>query len=260
MAALILGSSFSAFAASRQLGNELYSKGPGAVNVKELSQKQSSQEESTVDVNRFQLPQDAKVLVVVEGTGGSGCNVYAYEKVDGAWVLQISCAGYLGLNGMSNDRTTGDKTTPIGVFQMDTPFGQDAPLAGFPANYIQVDESYMWEDDTNVLSRDLTKCGEQVGTAGYKEHYDYVINLGYNKNAVKDKGSALFLHCKSKDSTSSSGCVAVDKDQMVGIMKLYGKYGDGHCYSALAPAGTFDLIYDSYGTNNGLSPSGDFKN
>ena len=56
----------------------------------------------------------------------------------------------------------------------------------------------------------------------------------------------------------TSGCVAIEKEKMIEIMRLYGTYGDGSCYIAQAPAGTFDFIYDSYGANNGLSPDGDF--
>ena len=35
------------------------------------------------------------------------------------------------MNGMSNHRHSGDKTTPIGVFKMNTPFGQAKALEGF---------------------------------------------------------------------------------------------------------------------------------
>lgn len=216
------------------------------------------------EVERFVLPEDARVLVIVEGTGGSGCSVYAYEYEPeagetGRWALRLSTPGYLGRNGMSNHRTEGDKTTPIGVFQMNTPFGQAAPLPGFPDSYIQVGESHVWSDKQNRLADDAAERGERVGTAGYSEYYDYVIDAGFNRNAIEKKGSALFLHCIGHGRTETSGCVAIDKGQMVEIMKLYGKYGDGHTYIAQAPQGTFELVYASYGVNRGLSPEGDFQ-
>ncbi len=215
-------------------------------------------------VERFVLPEDARVLVIVEGTGGSGCNVYAYEYESGAgetghWELRLSTPGYLGRNGMSSHRTEGDKTTPIGVFQMNTPFGQAAPLPGFPDSYIQVGENHVWSDKRNRLVEDKTERGERVGTAGYSEYYDYVLDAGFNRNAIEKKGSALFLHCFGHGRTETSGCVAIDKGQMAEIMKLYGKYGDGHTYIAQAPQGTFELIYASYGVNQGLSPDGEFQ-
>lgn len=230
----------------------------------QISENEESAFSGTFDVNRFVLPEDAAVLVVVEGTGGSNCMVYAYEyeerKSGGeSWALRLSTPGYLGLNGMSNHRTEGDKTTPIGLFQLNTPFGQAAPLSGFPENYIQVTESYVWTDTTNRLVDNAAERGEHVGTVGYAKYYDYVLDAGYNKNAVSKKGSALFLHCHGPGRTDTSGCVSVEKSQMAAIMRLYGTYGDGRCYIAQAPKGTFDLIYDSYGVNNGLSPDGDFE-
>lgn len=211
------------------------------------------------DVNRFVLPDPARMLVVVEGTGGTGCHVYAYEKTGEGWALRVDTLGYLGRNGMSNHRTVGDKTTPIGLFQLNTPFGQSPALEGFPSNYIQVDESYVWEDSSNRLVKGSTASGEQVGTFWYKGHYDYVLDAGFNRNAIPNQGSALFLHCTVPEKSDTSGCVGIPKEQMAAVMRLYGTYGDGACYIAQAPQGTFAWIYDSYGANQGLSPEGNFS-
>lgn len=215
--------------------------------------------EASFDVERFVLPEEAQALVVVEGTFDSECKVHAYEKEELGWSKILETDGWLGHNGLSNDRTMGDQTTPIGVFQMNTPFGQSEMLEGFPQNYIQVDETYVWTDETNVLSQDLRMSGERVGTEGFFPNYEYVIDMGYNKNAIADKGAALFIHCKEENEDGTAGCVAVGRDQMIQIMQLYGKYGDGHCFIALAPFGTFDLIYETYGVNDGLSPDGLFS-
>ncbi len=215
--------------------------------------------EQSFDVDRFVLPEDAAVLVVVEGTFGTECKVHAYEKTEEGWIRRFVTDGWLGYGGLSNNRIMGDKTTPIGLFQMNTPFGQEKPAEGFPKNYLQVDEAYVWDEETNTLCRDLTKSGERVGTAAYLPQYVYVLDMGYNKNAVKDKGSALFIHCKEEKEDGTMGCVAIEKARMIDIMRLYGTYGDGKCYIALAPFGTFDLVYQSYGSNNGLSPEGYFN-
>lgn len=212
---------------------------------------------------KFVLPQDTSVLVVVEGRGGTSCQVYAYEKTangtDGTgWTKCLEVAGHLGRNGMSNDRHEGDKTTPIGVFRMNTPFGQAQALEGFPSDYIQVDDSYVWEETSNKLVKGSIEKGERVGAQGYAGYYNYVIDAGYNLNAVTGRGSALFLHCDVPGDTETSGCVEIPEADMIAIMKLYGKYGSGHSYIAQAPQGTFDQIYGSYGTNNGLSPEGMF--
>ncbi len=212
-------------------------------------------------VERFVLPEDDRMLVVVEGTEGSNCSVYVYEYDEAAqngWTLKINTPGYLGRNGMSSNRTEGDKTTPIGLFQMNTPFGQADPLEGLPESYIKVNTDYVWTGATNRLVKNSKEDGEHVGTSGYSEYYDYVIDMGYNKNAVAKKGAALFLHCYGHNRTETSGCVSIEKSKMEEVMKLYGACGEGHSYIALAPFGTFEGIYDSYGANLGLSPEGNF--
>ena len=209
--------------------------------------------------DKFKLPEEAKVLVVVEGTGGTHCKVTAFEKEEGHFNAKLQVTGYLGRNGMSNYRTEGDGTTPIGIWRMDTPFGQKPAQEGFPSNYIQVDESYVWADDTNALVKDPTREGEKVGTERYEGFYNYVINCGYNKAAYPKKGAALFLHCTYGDYTESSGCVEIPENAMVKIMKLYGKYGDGACFIAQAPKGKVSMLYNAFGVCNGLSPNGDFS-
>lgn len=277
-AILTMGAAFGSFGAARSGAGEI---GPGAeqgeTGPTETQDSQNNQDQNraepefsgSFEVNRFVLPEGARVLVVVEGTGGSNCQVYAYEyreasaaapgqPEEGTWELCFETAGYLGRNGMSNHRTEGDKTTPIGLFQLNTPFGQAAPLEGFPENYIQVGEDYVWSDQKNILVKDPTATGERVGTAGYSEYYDYVLDAGYNKNAAAKKGSALFIHCHGHGRTETSGCISIPKEKMEILMKLYGAYGEGACYIAQAPKGTFGLIYDSYGVNDGLSPEGEF--
>ncbi len=223
-------------------------------------QKKQRELDVSFDADRFVLPEGAGMLVVVEGTGGSDCNVYAYEKDGDVWARRVQTYGYLGLNGMSNHRVEGDKTTPIGLFQMNTPFGQKDPLDGFPANYLKTKDSHVWRASVNRLVDDYSALGdgEAIGAAGYAGYYDYAIDAGYNRNGIPKKGSALFLHCIGHGRTDTSGCVAVPTEQMVAIMRLYGTHGDGACYIAQAPQGTFDLVYHSYGVNNGLSPDGDF--
>lgn len=215
-----------------------------------------STETGSFQTERFQLPETAAVLTVVEGTGGSSCRVYVFEKDEnGQWEQQFVTDGYLGKKGMSSSRSTGDKTTPIGLFELNTPFGQKPALEGFPDNYIQVDESYLWSDAENRLVTGVTGYGEWVGTAGYADYYDYCLDMGYNRNAVPEKGSALFLHCHGGGRTETSGCVSIEEERMIELMRLYGTYGDGRCFIALAPEGGFEPVYGALGANNGLSPA-----
>ena len=92
------------------------SEAGGAQNT-EMQVQQLKEIEPGMQANpqRFALPEEARVLVVVEGTGESKCQVYTWEKAEDGWKLKFIVDGNLGLNGMSNHRVMGDKTTPIGV-------------------------------------------------------------------------------------------------------------------------------------------------
>jgi len=221
--------------------------------------------EGYFDPEKFELPADAKVLVVVGGMEGTRCKVYVFEKESGTegekWKFITETNGQMGRNGMSNNRKEGDGTTPIGIWQLNTPFGQKPAEEGFPANYIQVSgNDYVWSEKTNKLMVDPTgqEPGERVGTDKYRGYYDYALDAGYNKNAVPGKGSALFLHCLKPEEGGSSGCVKISEDKMKRILKLYGKYGDGKCYIAHAPLNSMYNLYGKYGVCNGLCPNGSF--
>jgi len=217
------------------------------------------------DPEKFVLPEDAKVLTIVGGMEGTGCKVYIFERettADGnKWKLITTTNGAMGRNGMSNDRHEGDGTTPIGVWQLNTPFGQKPAEDGFPADYLQVSgNDYVWTEKENKLMLDPTGtlAGERVGSEKYKGYYNYALDCGYNKNAVQGKGSALFIHCLKPEEGGSSGCIKISEDKMKRLMKLYGEYGDGKCYIAQAPIKSIYKLYNAYGVNNGLSPDGVF--
>jgi len=213
----------------------------------------------------FGLPADAQMLVVVGGMEGTRCKVYVFEKNAEAegdqWKFLYSANGQMGRNGMSNNRKEGDGTTPIGIWQLNTPFGQKPAEEGFPANYVQVNgNDYVWTEKENKLMVDTTGIlkGERVGSQKYAGYYNYAIDAGYNKNAVPGKGSALFLHCLKPEEGGSSGCIKIPEQNMKQVLRLYAKYGDGKCYIAQAPLASMKNLYGTYGKFNGLCPDGKF--
>ena len=206
-------------------GNALSMSGPGAV--------------TGIQVSRIGLPEDTEALVAVEAGEGSSCRVYAYEKVRDEWLLLFASDGVLGRSGISYDRTVGDGTTPAGIFTMNTPFGQKPARPGFPAEYLQVNEDYVWTDDTNLLVKDPARIGEAVGTARYAGYYDYVLDMGYNREGIPEKGSALFLHCNVEGDPSTSGCVAIPEARMISVLQMYARHPAGTCRIAVAPRGSW---------------------
>ena len=170
--------------------------------------------------------EDAEQLVIVSGTKGSNANFYFYEKnSDGEWNEIISCPAYIGKKGWGKTRE-GDLKTPRGVFHFTMAFGiNDDP--GCSLGYTKVDETHYWVGDSNS-----EKYNQFVSTRDYKnfnkkdsEHiidynlaYKYCLNISYNEDGTPGKGSAIFLHCYTKNKFTG-GCVAIPEEKMIEVLR-----------------------------------------
>ena len=170
--------------------------------------------------------EDAEQLVIVSGTKGSNADFYFYEKnSNGEWEEIISCPAYIGKKGWGKTRE-GDLKTPRGVFHFTMAFGiNDDP--GCEIDYTKVDETHYWVGDS-----DSEKYNQFVSTRDYKnfnkkdsEHiidyklaYKYCLNISYNEDGTPGKGSAIFLHCYTKNKFTG-GCVAIPEGKMIEVLR-----------------------------------------
>ena len=233
------------------------------------------------DASQFVLPSDARTLIVVEGfSQNGGKEVYREGYVEDSsrwnkarvtafvrdgegepWVPKVQSPAVYGWGGMSNNRHSGDGTTPIGLFRTDTPFGRREALEGFPSEYQEImisQANQYWSGSTNRLEVDpdvSKQDGERLYEDWARGIYSYCLNSGFNKDNYRPgTGSALFLHCTKDGKPSTAGCVAMDERAMVRILQLYAR---GGCYCAIAPEGTFSGIYNAL-TEYGDQASGSF--
>lgn len=50
--------------------------------------------------------------------------------------------------------------------------------------------------------------------------YDVIVPLGYNDDPViRGKGSAIFLHCTEANKPFTEGCLALDKDDLLSLLR-----------------------------------------
>ena len=93
--------------------------------------------------------------------------------------------------------------------------------------YTQVDDSHYWVGDSNseyynqfVSTRDYDdfnkKDSEHI--IDYTLAYKYCLNISYNYDGTPGKGSAIFLHCQTKNKFTA-GCVAIPDEAMITVMK-----------------------------------------
>ena len=120
-------------------------------------------------------------------------------------------------------RATGK--TPTGVFSIDKASGIFNNL-DTKLNYVQINESHYYVDDVNskyynklVNINDVAldwKSAEHL--CEYTEEYKYAMIVNYNEECIPGKGSAIFLHCSSKEYTG--GCISIKDENMVKLMNM----------------------------------------
>ena len=167
----------------------------------------------------------ADQIVLVEYTGGSSATLSMHEKINDIWVERLSTSAWVGRNGIGKTKE-GDKKTPVGTYNLTTPFGiKDDP--GAKMAYTKVTKYHYWCGassskyynqlvDSRVTGRDYTSSDEHL--IDYKGVYNYCMFIDYNAEGVAHKGSCIFLHCKGKNAYTA-GCVAIDEGSMKQIIQ-----------------------------------------
>lgn len=145
--------------------------------------------------------------------------LWGMELIEGNWKVtfdSIPCT--FGKNGLaeSNKKYEGDGKTPSGVFHIGLPFGYKNDL-GIDRDFIELSDSHYWISDTNsqLYNRLVDYYPEGIYAEKMKRNdhlYKYGIIIEYNtENAIKGKGSAIFIHVERKKRASTAGCVAVSE-------------------------------------------------
>ena len=164
-------------------------------------------------------------IVLVEYKGGSDAELSVHEKRDGVWKELYRCAAYVGQNGVGKT-VAGDRKTPLGTYNLTTPFGiKDDP--GAKMAYTKVTKYHYWcgaSDsgyynqlvDERVVDRKHTSADEYL--IDYKGVYNYCLFIDYNAAGEPHKGSCIFLHCTGSNKYTG-GCVAVPEAAMKKIIQ-----------------------------------------
>ena len=197
-------------------------------------------EASGLEIDKINIPADSQVLITLAGSSTldtGELNVYT-KGDDGAWkTVYAGIRAKYGMNGLYKEKE-GDSKTPVGVFKMNTPFGIADSVEGFPDNYIKVDSDMYWNGDSAsdrynklVNAKEYTAFDRSASEhlINYSGYYDYCIDTGYNYEGTPYRGSAIFLHCVVNDE-HTHGCIAIPKEYMTEIMKLY---SEGNTYIAI---------------------------
>ena len=183
---------------------------------------------SPVWVDKLAPAQSTSQLLVVAVYDKSTAWVSLHEKdADGHWQMTMTTPGFIGKNGLGKTKE-GDGKTPRGIFSFNKAFGI-AANPGTILPYTQVDDSTYWSGDQRknmhynemVSLKDFPNLdlAESEHIVDYIRHYQYVLNIDYNKDGVVGLGSAIFLHCLGDRKPYTGGCVAIPENQMKVVMQ-----------------------------------------
>lgn len=157
------------------------------------------------------------------------------KEEDGRWKKAAEYYSGHGRNGFkkAEERREGDGTTPIGSFPILFSFGQgDKPETEM--SYRRISRNSYWSSGRKDYNS-WVESGKRIEGEHLIEYpicYQYAMAVGFNQNpAVFGRGSAIFLHIKAPDSWESSGCITLEKEALLELLRLC---RDG-CYILIVP-------------------------
>jgi L,D-peptidoglycan transpeptidase YkuD (ErfK/YbiS/YcfS/YnhG family) len=167
---------------------------------------------------------DADQLMLL-GYDNGVSTLYLYDKDSdaGLWRLAYSFDAHVGKNGITDNKTEGDKKTPTGYYALGFAFGNEAK-PDTQWTYRDVTPNSYWVDDPDSAS--YNTWVEDTGDRDWNsaEHlsdvpiqYAYALVIEYNTDPiVPGKGSAIFLHCGTG---TTAGCIAIARSDMLTVLK-----------------------------------------
>ena len=142
----------------------------------------------------------------------------------------------IGSKGLKNavKKVEGDKTTPIGkwyfrslYYRSDRVLRPKLKKKNF-SKINQITENCGWCDDVKSIHynkfiniKNILKKNVSFERLWRQDNaYDIMIELSHNTNPIiKNKGSAIFIHCSFEDLKATSGCVAIKKRDLIFLIR-----------------------------------------
>ena len=131
----------------------------------------------------------------------------------------------LGKNGLTNNKTEGDKKTPTGVFSIGELYIRADKIKNLKTslNVIKITKNMAWCDDPTKKSYNkLIKTSKEHKESLYRNDdlYDILLVIKYNMNPIIPyKGSAIFLHNVKINYENTNGCIALKMKDLKEILK-----------------------------------------
>ena len=169
--------------------------------------------------------QETDQIITVVHDGNGRATVSYWKKDPYVWQkVRSTSNGFVGLQGVSENKVEGDRKAPVGSFKMPFAFGTENPGTKMP--FRQITNRSYWI--SNVNDPHYNTWQERSSSHSHDEHliqyadqYKYAMAIDYNMdNPVPGKGSAIFLHVSN--GTPTLGCISVPESTIIYYMKELG--------------------------------------
>ena len=140
--------------------------------------------------------------------------------------FEFKCA--IGKNGLKKNKIEGDKSTPKGIFSLGKLYYRSDRVPRPETNLTtkKITKNLGWCDISNNkhYNKEVSSLKNVNKEKFFRkdDKYNYLIIINYNKNKIKNKGSAIFIHL-TRDYKATNGCVAVNENDFLILAKLINK-------------------------------------
>jgi len=142
--------------------------------------------------------------------------------------FKVKCA--IGKKGIGLKKIEGDLITPKGSFRVKRVFYRKDRIKYFESKIPKsiIKKNMGWCDDpkskyyNKLIRLPFSFSFEKL----YRKDniYDLILVLNYNISPTKkNKGSAIFIHIAKKNFSSTKGCVAIRKFELIKLIKYLNK-------------------------------------
>jgi L,D-peptidoglycan transpeptidase YkuD (ErfK/YbiS/YcfS/YnhG family) len=142
---------------------------------------------------------------------------------------QGSAAAAVGRAGVKAEKREGDGATPAGIYPLVSilyrPDKIAAPVSRLAVKRLAPSDGWVDEPADANYNRPVSLPYPAGAERMWREDglYDALVVIGYNiEPVVPGAGSAIFLHIATPDFAPTAGCVAVEREILLGLLPLLG--------------------------------------
>ena len=113
----------------------------------------------------------------------------------------------------------GDKKAPAGIFKLSSIFGY-SKINNFKMFYKQASNDLICVDDSNSTeyNKIISMPHNKPQSFEYMKREDFQYELGivvtHNKDAIKKRGSCIFLHVQKEEHSATAGCTSMHLEDL----------------------------------------------